>query len=66
MEGGPNVNAFTVFNYIAVTIGFERTMYMDEEGNVIEVCAVLTEGTLERNAVVVASSNDDTATGTDI
>ncbi len=47
-----------------MTIGFARTMYMDEEGNVIEVCAVLTEGTLERNAVVVASSNDDTATGT--
>ena len=43
-------------------IGFERD-YTVEEGFMQEVCAVLVSGTLERDAVVTLSTEDDTAMG---
>ena len=46
-----------------VTIGFERTAYSVEEGDVVEVCAVLT-GTLEKLVEVSVSSSSGSATGT--
>ena len=36
---------------------------MGEEGTIVEVCAVLLQGTLERDLVVDAASGGGTATG---
>ena len=49
---------------LGVTIGFERTMYNVTEGvdASVELCAVLTSGILEREAVVAFSTSDGTAT----
>lgn len=44
-------------------IGFESITYPVIEGDQIEVCVVITSGTLERNAEVVVTSSDLTATG---
>ena len=46
-----------------VTIGFEQTSYTVEEGLVVEVCVLVTSGTLERNAIVTLSSINDEAVG---
>ena len=45
-----------------VTIEFERTTYTVDEGDVVEVCAVLT-GTLEKSVEVSVSSSNGSATG---
>ena len=47
-----------------VTVGFEQTVYSATEGvdASVEICAVLTQGTLEREAVVIFSTNDSKAT----
>ncbi len=37
--------------------------YMDTEGRMIEVCASLMEGTLERDVIVSANSIDGSAVG---
>ena len=52
-------------NYsLGAMIGFERTMYNVTEGvdANVELCAVLTSGILEREAVVRFSTSDGTAT----
>ena len=49
--------------FIGVVIGFEEIVILLDEGAVREVCAVLLDGTLERDAIVTASSADDSATG---
>ena len=46
-----------------MTIGFERATYSVDEGNVVEVCPVLT-GTLETSVEVSVSSSSGSATGT--
>ena len=46
-----------------MTIGFERTTYSVDEGDVVEVYAVLT-GTLEKSVMVSVSSSSGSATGT--
>ena len=46
-----------------VTIGFERTNYFVDEGNVVDVCVVLT-GTLGRSLDVFVNSSSGSATGT--
>ena len=45
-----------------VTIGFEQTTYSVNEGNVVEVCAVLT-GILNRSLEVFVNSSSGNATG---
>ena len=45
-----------------MTIGFERTNYLVKEGNVIDVCAVLT-GTLKRTLEIFVNSSSGSATG---
>ena len=45
-----------------VVIGVESD-YTVSEGSTLEVCAVLVSGTLERDAVVTLSTEDDTAMG---
>ena len=46
-----------------MTIGFERTVYPGDEGDVLEVCVAVQSGTLEREAVVTVSSEEGSATG---
>ena len=47
-----------------MTIGFEQTVYSATEGvdASVELCAVLLDGTLEREAVVTFFTSDGTAT----
>ena len=54
---------FFVLFFSGVTIGFEQTLYMAIEGIDLEVqlCAVLTMGVLEREAVVMFFTTDGTA-----
>ena len=46
-----------------VTIGFEQTSYTVEEGLVVEVCVLVTSGTLQRDATVILSSINNEAVG---
>ena len=47
-----------------VTIGLEEPTYTVNEGDgTIEVCAVLTSGTLDRTVTVTLSTSDGSATG---
>ena len=52
------------FQNTGVTIGFEQTLYNVTEGAdpFVELCAVLTEGTLERDAIVTFFTSDGSAT----
>ena len=36
---------------------------MDEDGGTLEICAILIDGTLERDAIVTLSISDNTAMG---
>ena len=48
---------------LGVVIGFEQTVTTVQETDAsVELCAVLIEGTLEREAVVTFSTSDGTAT----
>ena len=42
---------------LVVTVGLEQTNYSVVEGESVEVCVVLVEGTLERNVFITLSSN---------
>lgn len=46
-----------------MTIGFEQTLYLAEEGDVVEVCVLVLSGTLEREVMVTVRSTDGTAMG---
>ena len=46
-----------------MTVGFERTTYSVDEGNVVEVCAML-NGTLKMSVEVSVSSSSGSAIGT--
>ena len=52
------------FTSLGDTIGFERTVCNVTEGvdAIVELCAVLTSGILEREAVIRFSTSDGTAT----
>ena len=45
------------------TIGFESATYSVDEGDVVEVCVVLT-GTLEKSVEVLVNSSSESATST--
>ena len=45
-------------------IGFEMGQYQGEEGEMVEVCAVLTNGTLERSLIIELFTGDISAQGT--
>ncbi len=56
--------ACSAFYIIGVTIGLQRIIYsVSEDDDVIEVCAVLVSGTLERSVNVTVSSVDGSALG---
>ena len=46
-----------------MTIGFERIIYSVDEGDVVEVCAVL-NGSLENTLEVFVNSSSGSTTGT--
>ena len=46
-----------------VLIGFEMEQYQGEEGRMVEVCAVLMNGTLERSLIVEIFTGDISAQG---
>ena len=46
-----------------VVIGFEMEQYQGEEGGMVEVCAVLMNGTLERSLIVEVFTRDISARG---
>ena len=49
--------------FTGVTIGFEFLEYSSNENSVVEVCAIITEGSLQEREVTVRISTDtDTAT----
>ena len=47
----------------AIDIGFEQTNYTVDEGLMVEVCAIVTDGILDRDAFVQLSSINDEAVG---
>ena len=50
--------------YVAVEIGFDRTSYSANEGDdSVEVCVVITRGSLQRPVQVTVKTEDDIATG---
>ena len=61
-----NVHKTLLFFNTGISIGFELPRYTVNEGDgSIEVCAVLTSGTLERTVMFTLSTQDDSATSTD-
>ena len=48
---------------LGVTVGFEQTLYLTQEGFTIEVCVRILDGSVERDVVVEVSSSDGTASG---
>ena len=54
---------FVLFCFTGVTIGFQFLEYSSNENSVVEVCAIITEGSLqEREVTVRISTEADTAT----
>ena len=55
---------FHFYLSLGVVIGLEETAYtVEERDRILEVCAVLRQGSLAREAIVTLSSGDDTAVG---
>ena len=46
-----------------IVIGFEMEQYQGDEGGMVEVCAILMNGTLERSLIVGISTRDTSAEG---
>ena len=61
-KGFSDIFAYVLFFVTEVMIGFEQTTYSVNEGNVVEVCTVLT-GTLNRSLEVFVKSSGGSATG---
>ena len=53
----------TITDNDRVLIGFEMERYRGDEGETVEVCAILFNGTLEKSLVVDITSRDLSATG---
>ncbi len=47
---------------VGVTVGLEQTEFTVDEGDVVEVCAILINGALEREVTVTLHTRDGTAT----
>ena len=52
-----------ILSILGITIGFEQTLYPTVEDSVNEVCAVIVNGTIERDVTVEVSSSDGSAIG---
>ena len=59
----PPTSVVTILDNDRVVIGFEMEQYQGEEGGIVEVCAVLMNGTLERSFFVELFTSDVSAEG---
>lgn len=59
----PSSSTVTIIDNDMVVIGFEMERYQGDEGGVIEVCAVVMDGPLERSALVTVATSDISAEG---
>ena len=59
----PPSSTVSIIDNDRVVIGFEMESYQGEEGGVVEVCAIVLEGELERSASVSVSTSDLSALG---
>ena len=57
-----NAYFFTIISP-GITVGFEETTYTVGEGRVVEVCAIIVSGMLDRDAIAGLSSVNDEAVG---
>ena len=58
------VKLIFIFSTLDVVIGLEQTRYtVIEDETVVEVCAIVREGELQREAIVTLETSDISATG---
>ena len=63
VDFAPPTATVTILDNDRVVIGFEMEQYQGEEGRMVEVCAVLMNGTLERSLIVEILTEDISAQG---
>ena len=59
----PSNSTVTIIDNDNVVIGFEMERYQGDEGSEVEVCAIVMEGVLERQALVAVTTSDISAQG---
>lgn len=59
----PPTSTVTIIDNDRVVIGFEMEQYQGNEGTVVEICAALLNGTLERSLIIELSTGDISAQG---
>ena len=59
----PPTSVVTIIDNDRVVIGFEMESYQGDEGQSIEVCAILFNGTLEQSVIVEIFTGDMSALG---
>ena len=59
----PPTSTVTIVDNDRVVIGFEMERYQEEEGRMVEVCAVIRNGSLERSILVQIFTEDISAEG---
>ena len=62
----PPTSTVTIIDNDRVVIGFEMEQYQGDEGAVVEVCAALLNGALERSLILELSTGDISALGLEI
>ena len=63
VEFVPPTSVVTIFDNDRIVIGFETEQYQGEEGGMIEVCAIIRSGALERSALVELFTQNVSAEG---
>ncbi len=66
VDFAPPTATVTIIDNDRVVIGFEMEQYQGEEGEMVEVCAVVTDGALERPAFVELFTRNISAIGKSI
>ena len=62
----PPTSTVTIIDNDRVVIGFEMEQYQGNEGTIVEICAALFSGSLERSLIVELSTGDISAQGLEI
>ena len=63
VEFVPSSSTVTIIDNDRVVIGFEMERYREQEGRMVEVCAIIRNGSLERSVMVQISTEDISAEG---
>ena len=63
VDFAPPISTVTIIDNDRVVIGFEMEQYQGEEGETVEVCAMLRNGSLERDLLVQIFTEDLSAKG---